>query len=303
MGKGWLDFPRGECIMQIVTDSGTDLILPPEQMEGLAVHIVPLVVTLEGRSYREGVDIQPDEFYELLAATDSLPLTSQPSAGDFAETYQRLAATDPDILSIHISSGLSGTVNSARAGAALAPEANVTVVDTKTLSAASGWQVEAAARGVKAGWPKEQILALIERIGSAADSLYTLNELKYLIHGGRISHMKGLVASVLNIKPLIGVEKEGGTYVQHGQARSFRGAVEGLVNLMVKQHPPGSALRVQVLHSHNPEGASMLLTEVEQRFDCNRLPVGPLSLVLGAHTGPSMVGVAYALMEVFTGMP
>jgi DegV family protein with EDD domain len=289
--------------MQIVTDSGTDLILPPEQMEGLVVNIVPLVVTLEGRSYREGVDIQPDEFYELLAATDSLPLTSQPSAGDFAETYRRLAATDPDILSIHISSGLSGTVNSARAGAALVPEANVTVVDTKTLSAASGWQVEAAARGVKAGWSKEQILSLMEHIGSAADSLYTLSELKYLIHGGRISHMKGLVASVLNIKPIIGVEKEGGTYVQHGQARSFRGAVEGLVNLMVKQHPPGSALRVQVLHSHNPEGASMLLTEVEKRFDCTRLPVGPLSLVLGAHTGPSMVGVAYASMEVFNGMP
>jgi len=289
--------------MQIVTDSGTDLILPPEQMEGLAVHIVPLVVTLEGRSYREGVDIQPDEFYELLAATDSLPLTSQPSAGDFAKTYQQLAATDPDILSIHISSGLSGTVNSARAGAALVPEANVTVLDTKTLSAASGWQVEAAARGVKAGWSKEQILSLIERIGSAADSLYTLSELKYLIHGGRISHIKGLMASVLNIKPIIKVEKEGGTYVQHGQARSFKGAVERLVNLMVKQHQPGSALRVQVLHSNNPEGASMLLTEVEKRFDCTRLPVGLISLVLGAHTGPSMVGVAYASMEIINGMP
>ena len=289
--------------MQIVTDSGTDLLLPTEQMEGLDVHIVPLVVTLEGRSYREGVDIQPDEFYKLLAATDSLPLTSQPSAGDFAEIYRRLAANDPDILSIHISSGLSGTVNSARAGAALVPEANVTVVDTKTLSAASGWQVEAAARGVKAGWSKEQIMALMERIGSAADSLFTLKELKYLIHGGRISHMKGLVASVLDIKPLIGVEKEGGTYVQKGQARLFKGAVKGLVGLMLKQHPSGSALRVQVLHSNNPEGAFMLRAEIEQRFDCTWLPVGPLSLVLGAHTGPSMVGVAYALKEVIIGLP
>ena len=288
--------------MQIVTDSGTDLILPPEQMKGLAVHIVPLVVTLEGRSYREGVDIQPDEFYELLAATDSLPLTSQPSAGDFAETYRRLAATDPDILSIHISSGLSGTVNSARAGAALTPEANVTIVDTKTLSAASGWQVEAAARGVKAGWPKEVVMALMERIGSAADSLYTLSELKYLIHGGRISHMKGLIASVLNIKPLIGVEKAGGTYVQRGQARAFKGAVKGLVDLIATQHAPGSALRAQVVHGQNPEGAALLRQEVDQCFDCTWLPVGPLSLVLGAHTGLSMVGVAYALKEVFAGM-
>jgi len=289
--------------MQIVTDSGTDVCLSPEQVAGLGIHIVPLVVTLGGRSYREGVDIRSDEFYRLLAATDSLPITSQPSAGDFAETYRRLAVTDPDILSIHMSSGLSGTVNAARAGAALVPEVNVTIVDTRTLSAAAGWQVEAAARAVEAGWTKERVLALMERIGKASDSIYTLKELKYLIHGGRIGHMKGLIASVLNIKPLIGVEKERGTYVQLGQARTFKRAVKGLVDLMAKQHAPGSALRVQVLHSDNPEGAAMLREQVDRCFDCAWLPVGSMSLVLGAHTGPSMVGVAYAPVEAFADMP
>jgi len=289
--------------MQIVTDSGTDLWLPPEQVAELNIHIVPLIVTLEGKSYREGVDIQPQEFYRLLAATDSLPITSQPSAGEFAETYRRLAVTDPDILSIHMTSGLSGTYNAARAGAELVPEANVTPVDTKTLSAAAGWQVEAAARALKAGWPKEQVLALMERIGAASESMYTLKELKYLIHGGRISHMKGLIASLLNLKPLIGVEKVHGTYVQLGQARTFKGAGKGLVGLMARQHAPGSALRVQVLHSHNPEGAAMLREQVDQRFDCTWLPVGPMSLVLGAHTGPSMVGVAYASLVAFAEMP
>ena len=243
--------------MQIVTDSGTDLWLSPEQAAELDIHIVPLIVTLEGKSYREGVDIQPAEFYRLLAATDSLPITSQPSAGEFAEVYRRLAVTDPDILSIHMTSGLSGTFNSAQAGAEMVPEANITLVDTKTLSAAAGWQVEAAARALKAGWSKEQALALMERIGAASESMYTLKELKYLIHGGRISHMKGLIASVLNLKPLIGVEKVNGTYVQLGQARTFKRAVKGLVDLIGQQHAPGSALRVQVLHSYNPEGAGM----------------------------------------------
>jgi DegV family protein with EDD domain len=289
--------------MQIVTDSGTDLSLSPEQVAELNIHVVPLIVTLEGKSYREGVDIQPGEFYGLLAATDSLPVTSQPSAGDFAGTYRRLVATDPDVLSVHISSGLSGTVNAARVGAEQVPEANVTIVDTKTLSAAAGWQVEAAARAVKAGWSKEQILALMERIGEASDSIYTLKELRYLIHGGRISHMKGLVASVLNIKPLIGVEKEGGTYVQLGQVRTFKRAVKGLVDLIAQQHVPGSALRVQVLHAYNPEGAAMLRELVDQRFDCTWLPLGPMSLVLGAHTGPSMVGVAYAPLAAFADVP
>jgi DegV family protein with EDD domain len=289
--------------VQIVTDSGTDLRLSPEQMGGLEVHVIPLIVTLEGRSYREAGDIHTDEFYRLLAATEALPVTSQPSAGSFAETYRRLAATDPDILSIHISSGLSGTVNAARVGASQAPEANVTVVDTKTLSAAAGWQVEAALRGVKAGWSKEQILAMMARIGEASNTLFTLNELKYLIHGGRISHMKGLIASLLSIKPLIVVEKAGGTYVQQGQVRTFKGAVKGLVDLIAKQHAPGSALRVQVVHAQNPEGAALLRQEVDQRFECTWLPVGSLSLVLGAHTGPSLVGVAYAPLEAFAGMP
>ena len=289
--------------MQIVTDSGTDLFLSSDQLAELDIHIVPLFVTLDDKSYHEGVDIEPGEFYDLLAATDSLPTTSQPPAGSFAEVYRKLAATDPDILSVHMTSGLSGTFNSATAGAELVPEANVTLVDTKTLSAASGWQVEAAARALKAGWSLEQALALMERIGDASDSLYTLKELKYLIHGGRISHMKGLIASVLNLKPLIGVEKVNGTYVQLGQARSFKGAVKGLVDLMAKQHVPGSALRVQVLYSYNPEGAAMLREQIDRRFDCTWLPAGPMSLVLGAHTGPSMIGVGYAPLETFADIP
>ena len=108
-----------EQIMQIVTDSGTDVSLLPEQMAELNIHVVPLVVTLNGKSCREGVDIQPGEFYSLLAATDGLPTTSQPSAGDFAKTYRRLATTDRDILSIHMMSDLSGTFNAAKAGAEL----------------------------------------------------------------------------------------------------------------------------------------------------------------------------------------
>ncbi len=291
--------------MQIVTDSGADLFLPTEQMEELTslIHIVPLSVTLAGQTYREDVDIQSDEFYRLLASTDELPITSQPAAGDFAEVYRRLATNDPDILSIHISSGLSGTVNAARAGAEMVPEANVTVVDTKTLSAAAGWQVEAAARAIRAGWSLEDILALLQRVSEASDSIYTLKELKYLIHGGRISHMKGLVASVLNIKPVIGVEKENGTYVQLGQVRSFPKAIKELVRIIAQQHPLGSSLRVQVLHSSNPEGATMLQERINEAFDCTWLPVGRISLVLGAHTGPSMVGVAYAPLDAFAELP
>ena len=289
--------------MQIVTDSGTDTGLSAEESAELGITTIPLVVTLDGKSYHEDIDIGPDEFYPLLAATDSLPTTSQPSAGDFAEVYRRIAASDPDILSIHMTSGLSGTYNSALAAAQLVPEANITHVDTKTLSAAAGWQVVAAARAVKAGWPVKKVLELVAQIGAASDSMFTLKDLKYLIHGGRISHMKGLIASLLNIKPLIGVEKVNGTYVQLGQARAFGGALDKLVSLMKRRHAEGSKLRVQVLYSYNPESAAMLRAKIDRIFDCDWQPIGPMSLVLGAHTGSSMVGVAFAPLSAFAAVP
>lgn len=289
--------------MHVVTDSGTDLCLSPAELAELNIHVVPLKVTLEGKSYREGVDIGTNEFYELLTATENLPTTSQPSPGDFASVYRSLAVDDPDIISIHMSSGLSGTYNSARMGAESVPEARITLVDTKTLSAASGWQVVAAARAIKAGWTTDKIIRLLERIKSASESIYTLDELKYLIHGGRISHMKGLIASILNIKPLIGVEKKKGTYIQLGQVRTFKRALEGLADQITRQHRPGSSLRTQVLHARNHEGATMLRNLIDKRFKCNWLPIGNLSLVLGAHTGPSMVGVAYAPQETFSDIP
>ena len=286
--------------MQVVTDSATDTHLLEDK--SLDVHIVPLKVTLDEKTYRDKIDISADEFYKILENSGGLPITSQPSAGEFAEVYRKLAKNDPDILSIHMSSGLSGTVDSARAAAALVPEANVTVVDTKTLSGAAGWQVQAAVQAIKAGWPLERILEKLKDIAAAAYSLYTLKELKYLIHGGRISHIKGLIASVLQIKPLIGVHKELGNYTQEGQARSFNNALDGLVDLMKKTIPSFEPLRVQIVHTANPEGAAELKEKITQTFKCEWLHTGQLSFVLGAHTGPSMVGVGFAPNSIFEGI-
>jgi DegV family protein with EDD domain len=289
--------------MHIVTDSGADLCLPAEQLAGLGIHVVPLVVTLNNVAYRENVDIQASDFYALLGGTDALPTTSQPSVGDFASVYRELAADDPEILSIHISSGLSGTIGAARSGAALVPEAHVTLYDTKTLSVPSGWLAWAAARAAQAGWAMDRILELLDGLSEATETIYTLDQLRYLIHGGRISHMKGLIASVLHIKPLIGVEKVRGTYVQLGQARTLKRALGGLVDIIAHQHEPGSRLRAQVVHGANPEAAATLRELISERFECTWLPTGTLSLVLGAHTGPSMVGVAYASASAWASVP
>ena len=278
--------------MQIVTDHGADI--SPEQREGLDIHYVPLTITLGGCMYRGGVDISVEEFYELLERTGEMPSTSQPSPGDFAELYRNLARTDPDILSVHISSGLSGTVNTARMGASMVPEANVTIYDTKTLSGAQGWHVEAAARAAKAGWSIDRIVTMLEQITAATDTLFTLSTLRYLIHGGRISHLKGLVASILNIKPIIGVEKVGGTYVTRGQTRTVDRAIDAIVSMVASVYPANTAMRMQVLHGLCPEGAARLRAGLDRIFQCRWLPVSPIAPVLGAHTGPGLVGVVFA---------
>jgi len=128
--------------MQIVTDSATDTQML--RNKDLKVRIVPLKVTLGDKTYRDGVDISADDFYKELESSSALPTTSQPSVGEFAEVYRQAAKEDPDILSIHMSSGLSGTVDSARAAVELVPEANISIFDTKTLSGVSGWQVAVA---------------------------------------------------------------------------------------------------------------------------------------------------------------
>jgi DegV family protein with EDD domain len=277
--------------MQIVSDRAADL--APEQLEGLDIHFVPLRIELDGKSYLSGIDLQPEDFYRLLSKTPSFPTTSQPSAGDFAELYRTLAQKDPDILSVHISSGLSGTIDSARAAAKMVPEANVTIFDSLTLSCPLGWQVEAAARGLKSGWSLQMILKRMQDISQQATGVFTLPVLKYLIHGGRISHMRGLLASMLNIKPIISVDKVTGKYISIGQEVTFKRAINKMAELVTDTFPEGTALRIQLLHGNNLEALEILRARLEQLFKCSFLPTTAIAPVLGAHTGPGIVGLSF----------
>lgn len=232
-----------------------------------------------------------------------MPITSTPSPGDFVEIYEDLKKTDPEILSIHISSGLSGTFNAARTASTMVPGVKVTLVDTLTLSGGAGWQVEAAAKAAKQGWSMDRILSMIKQIREATNTLYTLPDLKYLIAGGRISHLKGLLASVLGLKPLISVDKETGKYVDSGKKRSFQKAIEGIPETITKLHPEGTALKAQIAHAGNPSGAEKLKEAMENLFKCEWLPTVSIGPALGAHTGRGLVGVAYAAISALPQMP
>lgn len=287
--------------MHIVTDGACDL--APEQTQNLDFHFVPLRLMLDGHTYLSGVDVQAQEFYRILNKTQSLPVTSQPSAGEFAELYRNLAKSDPEILSIHLASGLSGTVDAARAGAALVPEAHVTIFDSWLLSAPLGWLVVSAARAAQKGWSLEKILSLLHLLREKAVGICTLQDLKYVVHGGRISHFKGLVGSMLNIKPIITFDKVTGKTDQLGQEFTFGRALIRMAELVTHWHKPGTKLVAQLLY-----GADITVTEpvkehMARMYDCRWLPTHTLAPVFGCHSGPGVAGVAFVQQEVWDQLP
>lgn len=242
--------------MQIVTDRGCDI--SDQQANGLDIHLAPMKLTLDGKTYSSGIDLAAEEFYTLMENTESMPVTSQAAVGDFVELYEKVSKSDPEILSIHISSGLSGTLNSAQTAASMVPNAKITHWDSLTLSAPQAWQVEAAALGAKAGWSMQQILDMLAKIRQATEGIFTVETLKYLIHGGRISHLQGMIASLLQIRPIMAVEKEIGKYYTLGKERTTPKALAKLAESITKFYPEGTPLRAQMLHAKNPKSVEIL---------------------------------------------
>lgn len=281
--------------MKIVTDSGADL--TKEECEEIGVTMLPLKVEVDGVSYQSGVDITPETFYNLMDSAQSMPKTSTPSIGEFEDAYRRLAAEDPDILSIHLSSGLSATYSAALTASKMVGNADIVVIDTKTLSAGTAWQVKAAVEMVKAGLSKQSVVAKLQQIQDATYTYFTLPDLKYLIAGGRISHLKGLLASLLGIKPVIEVSKEDGKYYDRGKKRSFMSAIQDLPQQILKKIPAGSAIKVQLCSADNPSGAQIAKEAMDKVFKCEWLPTATLGTALGAHTGRGLVGVICARLS------
>ncbi|MBQ6341701.1 MAG: DegV family protein [Anaerolineaceae bacterium] len=279
--------------MQIVTDSAADL--APSQIAGLPIHFTTLRLSLGGVPFTGS----NEEFYKKLSETDEYPVTSQAAAGEFAELYRKVSKLDPEILSIHISGGLSGTINSARVGASMVPEAQVTFWDSRTLSAALGWQVEAAARMVMKGFKLDKILERLTQIRDTVDGMFSIKEMKYLIHGGRVSHLKGLLASVLNIKPVIGVDHTTGMYTNAAQDMTFKRALTRMINLDKVRYAGMGALRAQIVHGNNPEGVEFIRKKAEEELHCTFEPTVPVAPALGAHTGPTLAGIIVGPQSLF----
>jgi DegV family protein with EDD domain len=279
----------------IVTDAACDL--PPALFEQYHIHVTPLKILFGSESYRSGIDMTPPQFYARLSRGDVHPTTSQPTVADFVEIYRQVAQEGAPILSIHLSEGLSGTVNVARQAARELPDLPITVHDSGTLTSALGIQVITAARAAQAGYTIPQIIPLMQEDYRRGDMLFCVEDLSYLYRGGRIGSVRYQIGQVLSIKPIITVAKTGekaGTYVPAGRVRSLAKAGEAFMDHIAAQLGEGCKLRAITLYGSDSRLAEQLNEQLDRRFGCVFLDLVPTAPVLGVHVGPGALGIGYA---------
>lgn len=281
--------------MKIVTDCAADM--TAEELEQMDVTQAPLFIQFpEGEV--NSADITPDDFYNRLEAMrPAIPTTAQPSGGIFAELYRKLAQKEQDILSIHISSGLSGTINAARdGGEQVREEANVHLWDTLTLSGGERFQVLAAALGNKAGWGLDRIKERMANIREKTEVIYTLDTLEYLARGGRIGRVKAIAGALLNLKPVIRVDSDG----KYSTVTTGRTLGKSISSIAAHLHLKYADVPVWVtiLHGRFAEKADILSNELKEKLNVAKLEVMRISPVLGVHTGPGIIGAAVVPMEL-----
>ncbi len=272
--------------VKIVTDSSADL--PAQLVQELGITVVPLYVRFGEEVYRERVDISEDEFYHRLEHDPIHPSTIQPSPQDFADVYQRLSSEADGIVSIHISSKLSGTCNSALQGKEMIEKkCPIEVIDSQAVTMGLGLISTAAAEAAKAGGNLQQVLEEVKQAIPNIRMLGLFDTLRYLLLGGRIGKAKALVGSILNVKPMITLKD--GEVVPAGQARTRSKGIQRLIDFVK------DATNIQdlaILHNTTPDEAQTLAERIDPIFTRERIKFARLGTTLGVHGGPGLLVVA-----------
>lgn len=269
----------------IVTDSAASV--PPELAKEVELEIVPVGIQIDNQFHREGLDITPEEFYAQLEKKDNIT-TSQPSPGDFLEIYNRLVDKAKEIISIHITSRQSGTVQVAELLKEHIP-IPITVVDSESASMGQGFAALAAARAALRGKSREEILEIIERVKRKTTVFVAVPTLKYLARSGKVSRVQAMVASLLTIKPILGVRD--GLVQAVDKKRSYGQALQRMIAL-VEERFPTEKLTIAVLHSNAPEKAEEFKQKVEERLRCAQVFIAEMGASLAVHGGQGMLGIA-----------
>ena len=266
--------------VKIVTDSSADLPLPI--IEELGITVVPLYIRFGETCYRDRVDISEDEFYQRLQHDPTHPNTTQPTPNEFAEVYQKLSGECDGIISIHISSKLSGTYNSAVQGKeSIKSNCPIEVIDSRALTMGLGLLDILAAKAAKAGKGLPEVADEVKQAIPDIHLLALFDTLKYVLLGGRLGKAKTLLGSILNVKPMLTLKE--GEVMPAGQARTRSKGIERLIDFVK------NATEIQdvaVAHSTTPNEAQTLAERIGSIFAKEKVCLARVGPTLGAHMGP-----------------
>ncbi len=272
----------------VVTDSTATV--PAELVQALDIRVVPMVLTLDGQIFRDGEEISATAVYRWQRESKLLPTTSAPSVGDFLRVYYPAAQEASGIVSIHMSSNLSATYNAALTASQLIDGVPIRVVDSHTAAMGQGFVVIEAARAAAAGADLEGVVTRAEEVAGKVNLLAILGTLEYLHRGGRIGGAAALLGAMLQIKPVLYLAD--GHVDVFAKPRTQSRAIRIMLERMAQQ-ANGRRLHVAILQADVPEEAEALRQQVARQFDCAELYVTELTPVMGAHTGPGVLGVVF----------
>jgi DegV family protein with EDD domain len=274
----------------LVTDSTA--YIPKDLLKNVDLHIVPTIVIWGGEEMRDGVDIQPAEFYKRLAGASEMPTTSQPTPNDFKEVYEKLVSKgQKDILSMHVSAKLSGTIASAEQAASMVPDANVEILDGKSASMGTGWPILEAAKAANAGKSLKEVADIARKARDNSGVLLLVDTLEFLHRGGRIGGAQRFLGTALNLKPILEVLE--GVIEPVERVRTKSKAIARLVEVMEERIAGRSPVRVATIHANALEEAKQLKVLVDELIRPAESVITDVSPSVGTHTGPGTLGLAY----------
>ncbi len=276
--------------VSIVTDSTTDI--PPELAQAYGISVVPLLVSFGDETFQDGV-LSQEEFFERMNAAAKLPTTSQPSVGTFVEMYERQLETARTVISVHVSSALSGTIESAHEAARQFGE-RVHIFDSLNLSMGEGMQVIEAARSAATGAGVQEVLKALEDARHTVKMIVGLDKVDNLAKGGRIGKVAALLGGVLNLRVLFTVN-EAGSFEPVARVRGAKAARAEMLAWVEKQMGTYRRARFSIMHAMSPDNAAWLEGSIRERYTVEELSVVKCGPVISTHTG---TGWGIALLPI-----
>jgi DegV family protein with EDD domain len=280
-------------MLKIVMDSACEI--PEEWQSEFDVSVIPINIQFGNKTYKQGIDLSNDDFYHLADSTGVIPKTSQPTPQQFVEFYKRIAEEGDTILSLHVTSKLSGTYNSAiLAAQELRKKLNVIPYDSRAGSAAVGFMCKEARQLDRAGATIQDILTRLDLIRKNVNIVLTLDSLEYAKRSGRVKALPAALAALINIKPII-ILKDGILDMKE-KVRTRQRAVNRVLEI-VQQRVGDQMVNVAVVHAQSLEAANQLMQKVKQTLHVNEAIISDLSIGVAANLGPGTIGIiAYVLV-------